>query len=211
LISERDLEVLDFVARFGLVPRSAVEVWAHTKRSVTLARERRLREAGLLEVCSGVWGESRILVCTKTGLKAVGRGDLRPARFSLASVGHESVVAEIAATFERRGEQLLSEREMLAAERAEGARLFSAELPGGRAHRADLVRSMGVGPPEAIEVELVAKAAARLDELLRAWRRAVAERRLSRVVYRCRPRVKDVVARAVERTRTAGTIEVEEL
>ncbi len=203
--------MLDFVARFGIVPRSAVEVWARTKRSTTLARERRLRDAGLVDVCHGALGEPRILVCTSMGLRAVGRSDLRPARFSLATLGHESIVAEIAATLERQGERMLSEREMLAAERAGGERLFSAELSGGRAHRADLVRSMGVGPPEAIEVELVAKAATRLDELLRAWRRAVAERRLSRVVYRCRPQVKEVVERAVQRTRTAGTIEVEEL
>ena len=45
---------------------------------------------------------------------------------------HESVVAEIAATLERQGEQMLSEREMLAAERAEGEQLFSAELPDRR-------------------------------------------------------------------------------
>ena len=49
-ISYRDLEVLDFICRFGVVNRIAVQWWADTGRSVTLDRERRLREAGLIEV-----------------------------------------------------------------------------------------------------------------------------------------------------------------
>ena len=49
-ISERDLEVLEFVVWFGVVPRDALAIWARTGRPVTFARERRLREAGLIEV-----------------------------------------------------------------------------------------------------------------------------------------------------------------
>jgi hypothetical protein len=45
-----DLEVLEFIARQGVVPREAVAIWADTRRAVTAARERRLREAGLVEV-----------------------------------------------------------------------------------------------------------------------------------------------------------------
>ena len=47
-ISFRDLQVLDFICRFGVVNRTAVQWWAETGRSVTLDRERRLREAGLI-------------------------------------------------------------------------------------------------------------------------------------------------------------------
>lgn len=32
-ISERDLEVLEFIARYGVVPRSAVAMWAGTART----------------------------------------------------------------------------------------------------------------------------------------------------------------------------------
>jgi hypothetical protein len=211
-ISKRDLEVLEFIARFGAVPRSAVAIWAGTAQSVTRARERRLREAGLIEVRSGVWGNGRLVACTKAGLRFCGRGDLPPARLALGSVGHESTVAEVAATFERRGDRVLSEREISVQEREEGARMFSAWLESGRFHRADLIRSREDGsPPEAIEVELTAKGAVRLDRLLRAWRRAVAERRLSGVVYVCPPETRRVVERAVERTRTDGAIEVMDL
>lgn len=210
-ISRRDVEVLEFIARFGIVPRSAVQIWAGTARTATLVRERRLREAGLIEVRCGVWGEGKLVACTRVGLRVAGRSELRPARFRLETVGHESAVAELAARLERAGERLLSEREMLARERVEGERSFSARISGGRFHRADLLRTTGGGPPEAIEVELTAKGAARLDELLRAWRRSVAERRLARVVYRCPPCTRGVVERAVERTRTGVAIAVEEL
>jgi hypothetical protein len=47
-ISFRDLEVLDFICKFKVVNRTAVRWWADTGRSVTLDRERRLREAGLI-------------------------------------------------------------------------------------------------------------------------------------------------------------------
>jgi len=211
-ISRRDLEVLEFVARFGVVSRDAVAAWAGTAQSCTFDRERRLRDAGLVAVKCGVWGEGKLLAATRTGLALCGRGELRPARFSLATVRHETTVAELAAQIERGGERTLSEREIAARERESGKRAFSAQLGAKRFHRADLLRvGAGGGPPEAIEVELTAKGQKRLDGLLRAWRVAVAEQRLSRVVYRCPPRVRSTVERAVERTRTAKAVAVEEL
>lgn len=211
-ISKRDVEVLEFIARFGVVPRSAVATWAGTAKTVTLMRERRLREAGLIEVRNGIWGDGRLVRSTRSGLRLSGRGDLRLAPFSLATVRHHATVAELAAEMERRGERTLSEREIFAREREEGQRILSAELASGRFHRADLVRAGRDDQlPEAIEVELTVKGMARLDELLRAWRRAVAERRLGRVVYRCTPHTRRIVERAVERTCTQTTIAVEEL
>ena len=117
-------------------------------------------------------------------------------------------MAELAALFEREGQRLLSEREIVAREREEGERMFSARLESGKFHRADLVRTDEDGKPEAIEVELTPKGAARLDHLLRAWRRAVAEKRLSRVSYMCPPRTRPMVERAVQRTRTEVAIDV---
>ncbi len=211
-ISRRDVEVLEFIARFGVVPRSAVATWATTGKTATLTRERRLRESGLIEVRCGVWGEGKLLAATPSGLRACGHGDLSRARFSLATVDHESAVAELAARMERGGARILSEREIALREREQGERILSAQLAARRFHRADLIRGGEDGsPPEAIEVELTAKGAARLDQLLRAWRRAVAERRLRRVVYLCPPRTRGIVERAIERTRTGAAVTVEEL
>lgn len=211
-ISQRDLEILEFIARFGVVPRSAVSTWAGTRRTVTITRERRLREAGLIEVSPGIGESGRLLICTKLGLRLAGRSDLRLAQLSLQRVQHESVVALLAAELERAGDRTLSEREILARERAAGERVFSAALPRGRFHRADLIRvDTERGDLEAVEVELTTKGADRLDEILRAWRRAVAERRVRRVIYRCSPLTRPYVERAVERTSTSGSIAVEAL
>lgn len=81
-ISGRDLQVLELVARVGMVPRQVVALWAGTGRAVTLARERRLREPGLLEVLPGVGDSGRLLSCTREGLRAVSRTELPVPRFS---------------------------------------------------------------------------------------------------------------------------------
>jgi hypothetical protein len=78
---------------------------------------------------------------------------------------------------------VLSEREIEARERAEGRRVFSAECRGGRHHRPDLIL-LG-DSPEAIEVELSAKSARRLDEIMRAWWRSLGREQFSKVRYRC--------------------------
>jgi hypothetical protein len=206
LISYRDLEVLEFIARFGVVPRPAVATWADTARTATIARESRLRRAGLIRVAR-TYGGAPLALATKAGLLACRRAELSPARLTGAAISHDTVVAGLAARLEREGERLLSEREILAAERAEGARHHSATLQGGRFHRPDLIR-LGEGGVEAIEVELSSKGAARLDELLRAWRRAILERRVGAVAYRCAPRVLGYVERAAQRTKTAELISI---
>ncbi len=83
---ERDLEVLEFIARFGVVPRFAVSVWAKTGRSVTLDRERRLREARLVVSHPPLDQTGPLLLATRTGLRLCGRTELRPARLSLSTV-----------------------------------------------------------------------------------------------------------------------------
>lgn len=212
-LSARDVEVLGFIARFGVIPREAVAAWAGTARSVTFARERRLRQAGLIEVGSEFWGAERLIVPTAAGLRLSGFRHLGAARLSAASATHEVEVARLAAQMERAGARLLSEREILACERAEGRRLYSLKLEGGRRlHRCDLIAaSADGGPPEAIEVELSLKSPERLDLILRSWRRAVAEGRFCGVVYRCSGRALGGVRRAVERTVTAGFVRVEGL
>jgi hypothetical protein len=211
-ISKRDLEILEFIARFGVVPRRAVATWAGTGRTATIGRETRLRKESLIRVVSGYGDVGPLSACTNLGLRASRRRELSPARVSLAAITHDSVVAEHAAGLERAGEAVLSEREILARERARGEPALSASLPNGRPHRADLVRVDESGDPqEAIEIELSTKGAARLDELLRAWRRTVLEKSLTGVTYHCAPRTLPYVQRAVQRTRTEQVIRVKEL
>jgi len=210
-ISERDLQVLELVARYGVIPREVVALWAGTGRAVTLDRERRLREAGLVEVLAGVGDSGRLVLCTREGLRAVSRGELPVPRFSAGRVAHSAALARVGVELERRGQRVLSEPEIFARENAEGRRVLSTER-GRYHHRPDLVL-LGESPEtsEAIEVELTPKGADRLDGLLRDWRLAVAARRFAGVRYLCSPRVLRYVQAAVERTRTGEMIAVEQL
>jgi hypothetical protein len=209
-INQRDLEVVELLARYGTVPRQVVSIWSGGGRTVTYERERRLRAAGLIEILRGPGEGDRLLIATHSGRRACGRPELAAARPSPATLRHEIALAAFGARLELAGHRVLSEREILAAERAQGSRLYSADLGRGRFHRADLV-CLRPGGAEAIELELSAKGAARLDALLRAWRLAVAERRLTRVVYHCAPRVGSLVEKAISRTATGAMIEASEL
>jgi hypothetical protein len=204
-INHRDLEVLELLARYGTVPREVVAGWARSGRTVTYERERRLRAAGLIEVLAGPGEGERLLLATSSGRRACGRPELAAARPSPATLHHETVLAALGVRLERGGERVVSEREIVAAERAEGTHLHSADLGRGRCHRADLLR-LGPDGPEALEVEMTAKGAARLDAILRAWRFAVAEGRLARVTYHCPPQTRRLLERAIIRTATSGVI-----
>jgi hypothetical protein len=208
-INRRDIAAVEFLARWGTVPREVLAGWSGVGRSVAYERERRLRDAGLVEILRGFDG-GRLLIATAAGRRACGRGELAAARPSPATLHHETILAHCGARLESEGEKILSEREIVAIERAEGARIYSADLGHGRVHRADMIR-LGAAGPEAIEVELTAKGAARLDALLRAWRFAVAEGRLTGVVYLCPARTRRLLERAVARTSTAAAIYVEDL
>jgi hypothetical protein len=207
-INRRDLDALEFVARYGTVPREVLATWSESGRSVSYERERRLRAAGLIAILRGLDG--RLLVATAAGRRACGRSELPAARPSPGSLRHETLLAALGARLELAGEEVLSEREIGARERAEGTRLYSASMGRGRFHRPDLVGLQGA-EATAIEVELTVKGAARLDAILRAWRFAVAEGRLAHVTYHCAPRVRRFVEKAIARTATAQAIDAIDL
>lgn len=208
-INHRDLEVLELIARYGTVPRDAVARWSNCGRSVAYERERRLRLAGLIETVPGHGAGERLLLATTSGRRACGRPDLPPARPSPATLGHETAVARLGIRLEEDGASLLAEREIVARERAEGERIFSASRLD-RFHRADLVLLAPAGA-EAIEVELTVKGARRLDAILRAWRSSVGRRGITRVVYHCEPGVLPYVEKGISRTLTSSTIEARPL
>ena len=208
-ISVRDLEVLEFVVRFGCVPSGLVALWAGTGRAVTYERAARLRAAGLIEVLPGVGDSGRLLLGTREGQRAVFRGELPVPRYSPGRIAHTAAAVSVAIELEHRGRRLLSEPEIFARERAQGERVFSAERRPGRFHRPDLI--LLEDPPEAIEVELTNKGASRLDALLRAWRYSIVERKVGGVRYVCAPKALPYVKRGLERTKTGELIAVERL
>jgi hypothetical protein len=204
------MEVLEFVARFGVVPRSAVARWAGTGKTATAVREKRLREASLLSVSRPWLSPEPVLVATREGLALCGRGELAVARASPSTLRHFSTAAHLAAGLERAGEELLSERELLAHERGMGERVFSIRLSGEeKYHRPDMVI---VGePPVVLEVELTAKGRVRLDEIVTSWSAAVDDGRFGAVRYLCSPEALPYVERSLERIVTGRQVTVEPL
>lgn len=207
-VSARDLEVLEFIARYGVVPRDAVAVWADTAKTATQTRERRLALAGLIEVANPWEGAGPFATATRAGLGACLRSELPVAEISPSNLQHHAVCARLGARLERAGWQILSERELRAEERAWGKRVHSIRLRT-RLHRPDLIRVGELTTP--IEVELTRKAQGRLEEIVRLWRRAVDEDRFQSVHYYCAPEVLPYVGRAVDRAGAEDQIRVEVL
>ena len=218
-ISFRDLQVLDFICRFGVVDRTAVQWWADTGRSVTLDRERRLREAGLIEVHPPIGRSGPLLAVTSRGLRLADRRELGPSRVSVWAANHSIVCARVAAWLEGGGvdDTILSEREMLAEERQLGGRFYSAKrtYPDPGWHRPDLYRlTLQDGEPRehAIEVELTAKAPERLVKIIDAWEgHKLAEKSTDAIIYLCPPKVVPHVERAVEKCGAGWCVSVQKL
>ena len=227
-ISFKDLTVLDFICRFGVVNRTAVQWWAQTGRSVTLDRERRLREAGLISVHPPIGRSGPLLAVTAGGLRLADRGELGPARVSVWSATHSVACAQVAAHLERSGDQVLSERELLAEERRFGERSYSAQrnYPEEGWHRPDLycfAHREGRIEEHVIEVELTAKAPDRLVGILETWEaqklrnpegREIlepAEQTPHRIIYLCPPKIVPFVRRAVKKAGAGWCVSVEEL
>jgi hypothetical protein len=216
-ISYRDLQVLDFICRFRVVNRTAVQWWADTGRSVTLDRERRLREAGLIQVHPPIGRSGPLLAVTARGLRLADRSELGPSRVSVWSANHSIVCAQVAAHLERAGEEVRSEREMLAEERQFGERCYSAKrsYPDRGWHRPDIYRfTLEDGEPQehVIEVELTAKAPERLVKIVDAWESHKLRNKSPHwIVYLCPPKVVPHVERAVAKAGAGWCVSVQKL
>ena len=211
-ISFRDFEVLEFICRFGVVNREAVSCWAQTGRSVTLDRERRLREAGLIEVHPPIGRSGPLLAATLRGLGYCERRELCPAAVSVYSANHSIACARVAAQLERAGEVIFSERELAHEERWLGERSYSTQpkWPEPGFHRPDLVaqRLREDGGDIAIEVEISEKSPERLRQIVDSWgRKHGFDRWPGAVLYLCSQKTIRPVRRAIAKTYTDGLVE----
>lgn len=141
----RDRRLVTYVGRHGAV--SIAHVMAALGLGQTAAYERvaGLIEAGLLERLDLLRGEPALIRATRAGLRYAGLG-MAPAVVSPGAVGHWLRCASVALNLEARlgAHRVLTERELLVAERHEERPIASAkigELPDGspRLHRPDLV------------------------------------------------------------------------
>lgn len=209
----RDRELVRFVGRHGVVSVEHVMEAMGVGRTAAYRRVAACIEAGLLERLAVLRSEPSLLRATRDGLRYAGLG-LSVALISPGAVRHSLTAASVAQRIERnRGaDTLLTERELVLAEQIEGKAIASAEvgkMRGGRPrlHRPDLVVFKD-GETIAVEIELTPKAPHRLDDLIRAWRRAVC---VDKVHYLCEPgQTYRAVSRAVERVRAEWKVLVRE-
>jgi hypothetical protein len=186
----RDLELVRYVGRHGVVRIGQVMIAMEAGRSVTYDRVATCVEAGLLERLELIRSEPGLLRATREGLRYAGLG-LPVAVISPGAVDHWLRCASTAHLLGRHfgHERVLTEREILFAEQLEERPIASAaigKLPNGKRqmHRADLAVLAEAGTI-AVEVELTPKAPRRLQGILRGWRRAVGADVVAEVHYHC--------------------------
>lgn len=174
--SRRDREIVRWVGRLGAATVDQVRERFDLGRTVAYRRVAACIEGGLLDRVYLLHGEPALLRATPRGLRYADLA-LPVARLGPELAGHWLACGWAAVRLSAGEEaELLSEREIRAAERLERRTLASASVgqrPDGspQLHRPDLVL-LGAGEVVAIEVELTPKAPVRLEGIVRAWGRA---------------------------------------
>lgn len=205
------LQLVRWTARIGAVTADALAQregeGLNSARGRLLAAER----SGLLAASRPLRDAPALFVATAAGVRAAGLLGIEPTRVSPANARHASACAAVAAVLEGAYEDhvLSGERELRRDERAYGAPLASARMPGRAGepemHRPDLV----LWPlarwrlPVAVEVELTVKAPRRLSEICTAWARC---RCVSGVLYVASSEAHRPLARALEQAQAGERI-----
>ena len=190
---------MQWVERLDVVGLEALGLAHGWGRRAAYSHASRLAEAGLVSrvadregslVAITVAGRRRACP-SATDFRGLRRGGLR------SSAAHARAVSWVAARATLHSRPWVSEREMV---RTSGWR-FELMWTERRTHRADLGLTSG-GSRVAVEVELTAKAPARLRAILAGYSHQIQTGALDRVVYVCdNPLVARGVARAAARTR----------
>ena len=214
LLTARDRELVEWIGRFGAVEAEQVMGWFGMGRTAAYRRLRVCVEAELLAHVRVLHGEPGLYVATRAGLQWAGLGDFEPCRVSIALVRHVQASARAAVLLALRepGMGVVHEREIRAAERAQGRVLASVAVGSlgeerSRWHRPDLllVPRQGDELPTAVELELSVKSRRRLEAICRGYARS---QLFAAVRYYAEPEPARAVARAVEATRTGDVIRV---
>jgi hypothetical protein len=203
MITNRDRDIVDWIARVGAVEPAHVMFRFKMGRTVTYRRLAALEAHGLVERVRLLHGQPGLIVATKAGLRLCGLQALGVTKVSAGAARHWQASSLVAVILERhRGLGAVGGvREIRAAERATGKPVASVSI-GAVSHIPDLViwGPKGAGQPggTAVEVELTAKAPQRLRSILRGWRLAQMIGTVTNVLYICAPGVERAVIREIE-------------
>ncbi|MHB8658663.1 MAG: hypothetical protein ACYC91_12035 [Solirubrobacteraceae bacterium] len=224
-LTERDLELLGFLALHRVVLADQIAVRLGISASAAAARLRALAADGYLERRRVFHRRPACHLITRTGLRVLG-SRLPVPRLDLSCYAHDIGLAWVwlAARGGAFGElsEILAERELrsrdaLRAGEAPGGHLFQPPLgvrgigsgPGGRErlHYPDLLLRTASGHRVAVELELTAKGAARRRRILSVYGTDV---RVDAVLYLVPdPRVGRMVAESARRVGLSDLIHVQ--
>jgi hypothetical protein len=172
----RDWQIVRWIGRIGVVTIEQLQVRFGLGRTVAYRRVAACVDAGLVERVETLRGVPALIRATRRGLRYTGLR-LSLAQAPLELVGHWIACGQVAVALEREFgvDTVRSEREIRALERTVNEPIASAVIgehaDGSRKlHRADL--AVTADSVVAVEVELTPKAPRRLEEIVRAWRRA---------------------------------------
>ena len=200
------VETVRWMVRLGAVTADALAEREGCSTASARGRLQAAARAGFAGRARPLHGAPSLYTATRAGMTLVGLRGEEPSRVCAASARHQIACARAAVVLERHYPHhlVLGERELQRAERAVGGRLACARTSWrsrwGAWHRPDLVLwpAAADAAPVAVEVELTAKAPARLYEICRAWGRC---RNVAGVLYLASPAAFSPVARAI---RAAG-------
>ena len=166
-------------------------------------------EAGLLERLDLLRSEPGLLRATRDGLRYAGLG-LPVAVVSPGAVDHWlrcTTTAQLVGNHYGH-ERVLTERELVLAEKIEGHPIASAEVGESLWAPPCIAPTSRSSTDEgtiAIEVELTPKSPRRLQGLIRAWRRTIARHVVAEVHYHCAPgQTRRAVERAAAKVKAQG-------
>jgi hypothetical protein len=203
------------VGRHGVLTVEQAMRATGTGRTATYRRVAVLIEAGLLERLDLLRSQPTLLHATRDGLRYAGL-PMPVAKVSPGAVDHWLRCATVALDLDEHygRNRVLTEREIVAKEVLDGRSVVKAKLGDAgygaqRFHRADLAVLAEKGVI-AVEVELTPKAPRRLEELVRAWRRAVGTGEIAEVRYLCEPgQTRSLVERVVKKVQAERFIQIE--
>jgi hypothetical protein len=215
---DRDRDLVRYVGRHGVISIEHAMAALGVGRTAAYRRAAACIEAGLLERLEILRHQPSLLRATRQGLRYAGLDLLPTAKISPGGVDHALRCATVGRMLEEINglSRVLTEREILAAERLAGEPIASARMHGPRRrrrharpplHRPDLA-VLGKKGVFVIEVELTPKTPGRLISIMLSWREATWVRS---VRYVCEPGPTDrAVRRAVAKAEAGGKISIHE-
>jgi len=208
-VTERDLAILKWVGRHGVVTPAQVAAHFFPRTDGTVGqwaayrRLRKLEEVGLLQRDRTFWREATVLRITKLGA-SMADVDVRPAKLVLADVPHSLAVVDLLERLLAKGPKgmtLVTEREMRVARRRD-LRLDPTKIGVGRMPDAEL---HSAGKRIAVELDLTPKRSAVYEDIINSYM----QQRYDYVWWYVSPRVVPRLRKIIEENRANDFVSVE--